>query len=80
MPLAWERHLLSYSLNLVEKEVNPPTRMGKSDVGRKSHLCDCPEGKKNMAHVGNCRYFTAAGAKSGEIRYGKGGTVIGECS
>lgn len=55
--------------------------MGKSDVGRKSHLCDCPEGKKNMAHVGNCRYFTAAGAKSGEIRYGKGGTVIGgECS
>lgn len=53
--LSWERHLLSYTLNLVEKEVNPPKRMGKSDVGRKSYLCS--EGKKEYDTSGKQQEF-----------------------
>lgn len=60
VPLTGKRHLLSYSLNVLE--VIPPQRMRKSDVGTKSHLCECPGEGKNMALWGNRKYFTATGA------------------
>lgn len=56
-------------MNLVEEAVNPPNRTGKSNVGRKRHTSmRLPRGKKPMTHLGNYKYFTATGAKSGEMR------------
>lgn len=51
--LTWKKVLLSCILNLVEEVVNGPKRMGRSDVGRKRHLCDRSEGRKHVTHLGN---------------------------
>lgn len=67
VPLAGKRYLLSYNLNVLE-EVSPPQRMRKSDMGTKSHLCECPGEGKNMALWGNCKYFTGTGAKGGGMK------------
>jgi hypothetical protein len=42
--------------------------MGTSAAGRKRYLCDCPSGRRNVAHLENCKYFTATGAKRGDWR------------
>ena len=43
---AWERHLLSYSVNLVEEEVTVPRERGKVVSEESVHLRDFPEGKR----------------------------------
>lgn len=60
---------------MVEEVVNPLKRSRKSDVERKSHLCVYPEGRKHVAHWGNCKYFATARGKSVAIRDWRGGRM-----
>lgn len=74
---AWERHLLSYSVNLVEEEVTVPRKQGKVVSEESVHLRDFPEGKR-IRCIGNCTYSTAAGAQSGDIEMGEGAQTYEE--